>query len=117
MIRKFKFDYDKENDDLFMYDPKSRSNRSIELDDLIIDYNSKMQISAIELLNASSFFTDLGNAVGKSKLLEIANCKVDIIPKSSFFLLKFILTFKSKEQLTTPLIIPSITEPSPAALV
>jgi len=115
MIRKFKFDYDYENDSLFLYDPKSKSKASIELDDLIIDYNNKKEVSGIELLNTSSFFKDIscnGFKVDKEALKDIKDCKIDIIPKNNFFIIKFILLFKSKKQVITPVIIPKVTEPS-----
>jgi len=117
MIRKFKFDYDYENDSLFLYDPKSKSKASVELDDLIIDYNNKKEVSGIELLNTSSFFKDIscnGFKVDKDTLKDIKDCKIDVIPKNNFFIIKFILLFKSKKQIITPVIIPKVTEPSHA---
>tara|TARA_Y100000310_G_scaffold289971_1_gene316796 strand:+ start:2968 stop:3330 length:363 start_codon:yes stop_codon:yes gene_type:complete len=117
MIRKFKFDYDFENDDLFLYDPNSKSKASIEIDDLIIDYNKNKEVSGIELLNASSFFKVLSSAdflVDKEILKSIQDCKVEIIPKSNFFMIKFILSFKSKKTITTPVIVPIINESSPS---
>ena len=59
MLRKFKFDYDFENDSLFLFDPKSKSKASVELDDFIIDFNNKKEVSGFELLNASNFFKGL----------------------------------------------------------
>ena len=119
MNRKFKFDYDYENDSLFMYDPKSKSKASVEIDDLIIDYNSKKEISAIELLNASKFFKDFSSKnfnITKEKLNEILECNIEIIPKHNFFMIKFAFLLKSKEQLLAPVMVPSIHEPSPAAI-
>lgn len=119
MIRKFKFDYDYENDSLFMYDPKSKSKASVEFDDLIIDYTAKKEISAVELLNASKFFKDLATKeikITKEKLREISECKLEIIPKNNFFMLKFSFILKSKEQLVAPVMVPTIHEPSPAAI-
>jgi len=119
MIRKFKFDYDYENDNLFMYDPDSKSRASVEMDDLIIDYNSKKEISAVELLNACEFFNNVGTSdmkIDKELLNEIIECNIDLTPKNNFFLMKFIMKFKSKKQLSTPIIIPTIHEHSPAAM-
>jgi uncharacterized protein YuzE len=119
MLRKFKFDYDQEHDSLFIYDPHSKSKASIELGDFIIDYNSKGELSGIELLNASAFFIDLGSEdmkVDREMLAEIKDCRIEILPKSNYFVIKFLLIFKSAKQLTTPLIVPTITEPSPALI-
>jgi uncharacterized protein YuzE len=119
MIQKFKFDYDYENDSLFVYDSKSKTKASVEIDDLIIDYNSKKQISAIELLNASKFFRELSSKnvkLTKKKLNELLDCKIEILPKNGFFMIKFIFTFKSRENLVAPVMVPTIHESSPAVL-
>lgn len=112
MFKKFEFDYDAENGNLFIYDPKSKSKASIEMDDLVIDFNSKKQISAIEIFNAKKF---LGSLIETKKinLNDLKQCKIDISPKHNFIMIKILLMFKQEEALTAPLLIPSITEPSP----
>ncbi|MDD5086675.1 MAG: DUF2283 domain-containing protein [Candidatus Nanoarchaeia archaeon] len=114
---RFNFDYDFENDSLFLFDPKSKSKASIELDDFIIDFNSHKEVSAIELLNASSFFKGIdlqGKTIDKELLKDIQDCKIELTPKSNFTIIKFLLLFKSKKLLTTPVFIPTIKESSPA---
>lgn len=113
MLRKF--DYDSENDSLFIFDPKSKA--SIEMDDFIIDFNAKKDISGLELLNASEFLESLDFEEKidiEEALKDIKDCKVDIIKKDNFYVIKFILIFGTKQSLATPLIVPSIKEPSPA---
>lgn len=56
MIKKFNFDYDFENDSLFLFNPESKSKASVELDNFIIDFNTHKEVCAIEILNASDFF-------------------------------------------------------------
>ncbi len=117
MIRNFKFDYDSDNDSLFLYDPKSKSKASIEMDDLIIDFNSKKEVSAIELLSASVFFKNLGQdeiSITRKSLANIKECKLEIITRSNFFVIKFMLVFASNEVFSTPLVVPTLREPSPA---
>ena len=114
MIRKFNFDYDYENDDLFLYDSKSKSKGSIEIDDLVIDFNSDKEVSAIELSKATSFLKSVGEWVDKELLKEIQGCQIDITQKNNFLVLKLTLQFKTKPSLTTPVIVPTINEPSPA---
>jgi uncharacterized protein YuzE len=102
-----------------MYIPDSKSKASIEIDDLIIDYNAKKEISAIELLNASKFFKDFSSKnfkLSKEKLNEISECKIEIIAKNNFFMIKFHFTLNSKEELFAPVMIPSINELSPAVI-
>jgi hypothetical protein len=112
MLRKFNFDYDLENNSLFMYDPKSKTKASVEIEDMVIDYNSKMQISGVELLNATQFFKDLSfekTKITKKLLKEIIDCKVEIISKSNYYILKLVLSFESNKQIAAPLLIPTVT--------
>jgi uncharacterized protein YuzE len=117
MIQKFKFDYDKENDNLFLYNPKYKSKASVELDDLIIDYTAKKEISAIELLHASNFFKDLfisPSTFTKETFANISECSIEIVPKNNFFIIKFMFILNSQEQIIAPILVPSINELSPA---
>jgi uncharacterized protein YuzE len=116
MIKNMSFDYDQENDILFLYDETTKSKASIDIDDIIIDYDSRKEISAIELLNTSKFFKDLDVQITKESLNELSNCAIEIIPKGRFFILRLNLKFKSG-QLTTPIYIPSIHETSPAVAI
>lgn len=118
MLRKFNFDYDSENDSLFIYDPDTKSKGSVEMDDFIIDFNVKKDISGIELLNASVFLENLEIEERKMNIKEalkhIEECKVEIIQKDNFYVIKFVLLFDSKQKLATPLVIPTLKESSPA---
>ena len=119
MIRKFKFDYDSENNSLFLYNPKSKSKGSIELDDLIIDFNSRKEITAIEILNATQFFKGLetnGFRITKTELKDIKESKLDIISKNNFLVIKFMLLFNSKNTFSTPIIVPMLKDQSPALM-
>jgi len=78
-----------------------------------------MAVSAIELMNASKFFKDLsfeGLNIDKEVLNKIQECKVEIIPKSNFFVIKLLLLLESKQEIRTPIIIPTVSEPSPAVV-
>ncbi len=118
MLKKFNFDYDASNDSLFLYSINSKSKASVEIDDFIIDFNAKNEISGIELLNASDFLSNLkmegSNLNVKEFLKDIQECKLDIVTKQNFFVIKFMLISKSNEVLATPLVIPTLNESSPA---
>jgi len=117
MFHNFNFDYDSEQDSLFIYNPKFKSKASVEIEDIIIDFNSNKEISAIELLDASEFLSNLDldeNIDIKELLRTIKECKLDIITKDNFFVIKFVLISKSNKKITTPLLIPTINNPSPA---
>jgi len=117
MLRNFKYDYDSENNSLYLYDPNSKTKASVEMDDFIIDFNTKKEISGIELLNATEFFKGLEfeeDRITKEVLEQIKECKIEIITKSNFFVIKFLLMFTSAKPIATPLMVPTISEPSPA---
>ena len=118
LLKKFNFDYDFENDSLFLYNSKSKSKASIEMDDIIIDFDSKKEVSAIELLNASNFFSGMESegeeTIDKNMLKDIKECKIDVIAKSNFLVIKLLLVFKSMKTLAAPMIVPGIHKPSPA---
>ena len=118
MQQKFNFDYDPENDSLFIYDPKSKSKASIEMDYLIIDYNANKKICAIEFLNASEFLEEVESHGEKininNLLLNLKECKIEVLTKKGFNCIKLVFVSKSKEIFATPLVIPSVAKPSPA---
>ena len=116
MIRKFEFDYDPDNDNLFLYNPKSKSKASIELDDIVIDFSSKKQLSAIEITNASKILTTLlkeKTPLKKDMLKDIKECKIEIIKQKNNIIIRIFIILKTKK-IFAPLIIPSITDLSPA---
>ncbi len=116
-MRTFLYDYDSESDSLFLYDPKSKSKSSIEIDDLVIDFNVRKEVSGIELLNASTFFKSIkikNNFISKEILKTITSSKVKITSKENFIVLVFMLEFKSKDIFEAPIYIPQIHESSPA---
>ena len=117
MSKRYKFDYDYDNDSLFIYNPNSKSKSSVEIDNLILDYNSNKEISGVELLNASQFFKEIsieGQPLSKEMLAEVRDCQLEITPKNNFVVLKFLLMFKANKILTAPIMVPTINEPSPA---
>lgn len=54
---KVKFSYDKENDDLFIYLPKSKSAGAIELGNFVFDFDENGKLVAIQIINASKVFS------------------------------------------------------------
>lgn len=118
-MRRFRFDYDYENDSLFLYDPKSKSKASIEIDDLIVDFNRDKDVAGIELLNATRFFKDIrieGSVVTKKMLKDIQQCKVEMIRRDSFIVFKLLILFKHEKRISAPIMLPSIRESSPALM-
>ena len=115
-MKKFKFSYDKENDDLFLFNPKSKSKGSVELGNIILDYNNKKEFVGIQIMNASKLIKDITNEKIKDirdVLNNLKNSKVDAKIKNNLLTVKIYLYSESKE--VSPIIsVPSILESSPA---
>jgi len=117
MFQKFKFDYDEENDSLFVFNPDTKSKASIEVGELVIDFNSNKEVSAIEINGASTFIKAISNESTldfKYVLADIKECQVDIIPKSNFYIIKLMIILNSIQRISTSTLIPNLTELSPA---
>lgn len=94
------FDYDPENDDLFMHLKDTKSKGSIELGDIIIDYNSKMKIVGIEIMNASKLIRDVANKnleLVKNILTNLESCKMEIKPSEKQVIIRIDLVSGSQE--------------------
>ncbi|NOQ37827.1 DUF2283 domain-containing protein [archaeon] len=115
-MKDFDFSYDKVNDDLFMYYPKSRSKGSVEIGNIILDYNAKKEIVAIQLLNASRLIKDMlvdEKIDMKLFLASLTACKVNIKTDNSLTTIRFYLTTASKEIMPV-LSMPILMRSSPA---
>ncbi|MFC1741991.1 DUF2283 domain-containing protein [Nanoarchaeota archaeon] len=115
-MRRYNFSYDKENDDLFLFRPGSKSKGSVEIGDLVIDFNSKRELVGLQIMNASKLIKDMvdENLMTVKKLLSnLSDCKVDVNAKGNALVIKFVLMSKFKE-LAPTLYLPSISEQSPA---
>jgi len=69
-MKTFEFDYDVENDDLFVYLKGEKSSGAVELGSFVFDFDKKGQLVAFEILDASETLSKL-----LSKMLEIGKIK------------------------------------------
>jgi len=53
---KIKIDYDYENDSLLVYKEGVKSKKTLDLDDILIDFDENGDVVGIEILNASKLF-------------------------------------------------------------
>lgn len=115
-MQKFNFSYDEDNDDLFLSNPKSKSKGSIEIGDIIFDYNNKKEFVGIQIIHASNLIRDITEEniqTIKQVLNGLKDCKVEAKVKRNLIIVKIVLISKLKE--ISPVIsIPSIRESSPA---
>lgn len=107
----------KSDDNLFLYNPKSKSKGSVELGDLILDYNNKKELVGIQIMNASKLIKEMVDKKDSRIIKEVLNnlmeCKLDIKVKNNLLIIKVYLLSESKE-LSLIISVPSIKESSPA---
>ncbi len=116
-MAKFNIDYDQESDDLFLYGEK-KSKGSIEIGDIVLDFDDKGALVGIELLNAIQFLRNSVSEEGKSQidknfLSNLIKCEVDAKRQNNFLFIKIQLIGK-KAKISCPINAPLIEETSPA---
>ena len=113
-MRNFEYDYDKDNDDLFMYKKDAKSAGAIELGNLVIDFDHAGNLVAIQIMHASKFLTEATTkAVSRAALQGIKGCKADMVEVRNQAMIRFALLIK-EEPITHSITIPVVTRPSPA---
>ncbi len=116
-MQKFKFSYDRENDDLFIYNTKSKSKGSVELGDVIFDYNNKKELVGLQIMNASKIIKECvikkNTVLIKEVLDNLKECKVNIKGKNKMLIITIYLSSKMNE-VSPILTVPRIQESSPA---
>jgi len=113
MMKDFKFSYDKENDDLFVYLPGKKSKGGVEIGNFVFDFDEKENLVAIQIFEASQVLSKL-----LSKILELAKIKelrADIINFKNMAAVKLRIITDS-EQETANIIIPRIKQEENPAL-
>jgi len=92
---KFKCIYDEESDVLSIFNPICKSNESIEFsENIIFDLNKEGKIVALQIIDASEFFSSMNEKVNKEFLSHLE--EIDLIDKefrNSWFIM---LNMKSK---------------------
>ena len=117
-MQRFNFNYDKGNDDLFLFNGKSKSKGSIELGSIILDFNNKMEIVGIQIMNASKFIKDTIGEYSLQDINQILNnlreCKIDLKINSNMLFIKMYFISTSNKEISYSLVAPQIKEQSPA---
>ena len=112
-MKEFKFSYDEENDDLFIYLPGKKSKGAVEMGNFVFDFDDKENLVAIQILEASQVLSRL-----VSKILELAKIRelrADIINFRNMATIQIRITTDS-EQETANIIVPRIKhEESPTS--
>jgi uncharacterized protein YuzE len=115
-MQKFEFSYDKENDNLFLFNLASKSRGGVELGDLILDYDSKKQLVGIQIMHASSLIQDLiteNIQTIRDVLCNLIECGVETRVKGNLMITKIFLNSNIRN-ISAILPVPNIQETSPA---
>ncbi|MBU0957732.1 MAG: DUF2283 domain-containing protein [Nanoarchaeota archaeon] len=110
-MRDFKFDYDEENDDLFIYLDGAKSKGAVEIGNFVFDFDESENLVAIEIFEASGVFSKL-----LAKMIELTNIKelkAEIINFRNMAAIQIKITTDSGND-TANITIPCIKEDSPA---
>lgn len=109
-MEKFNFDYDTENDDLFVYLDGKKSAGAVELGNFILDFDSKGDLVAMQIFNVTDVLSKiLSKMVEASKLKEI---KINIVNFRNMDAIRFYVSDGDYGE-TTNILIPHIKEKSP----
>ena len=109
-MEKFNFDYDAENDDLFIYLDGKKSAGAVELGNFILDFDETGNLVAMQIMNVSEVLSKiLSNMIEISKLKEV---KIEIINFRNMDAIRFSISDGKIEEKTT-LLVPHIKEKSP----
>lgn len=110
-MKEFKFSYDEENDDLFVYLPDSKSKGAIEIGNFVFDFDDSENLIAIQIFEASEVLSKLLSKI--LKLTKIKEIRADIINFRNMAFIKMeIISETEKEIISMP--VPRIKEKSPA---
>ncbi|MBS3084744.1 DUF2283 domain-containing protein [Candidatus Pacearchaeota archaeon] len=106
----FDFDYDLDNDDLFIYLEGKKSAGAVEMGNFVLDFDKKGNLVAMQIINVSDVLTKiLSKIIEISKIREI---KMDIVNFRNMDAIKFSIDDgKSLERAN--ILIPHIMEKSP----
>lgn len=110
-MRKFEYKYYRENDDLFLYRPDSKSKGSIEWGrKIVLDFDRHGELVGIEILDASETLADLvQNKLAKIVLENLRGCRVEVRERAGLTIIRIFL-IGVKEEAPTTITVPSLAE-------
>lgn len=109
----FEFDYDAEHDSLFLFKKGGKSKGSVELGNLIFDFDYRLRFVGLQILNAATFIEEIsGEKNIKELLISMKKCTVKHTTHKN--LLVILINLISAKKLQIPLTVPNIKYKSPA---
>lgn len=101
-MERVKFDYDDENDSLFLYREGVKSKGGVEIGDFLIDLDMKMnKVVSLEILNASKILAlQLSKKVNKTSLKNIKAVSLKTVHRdNSIYVLYGIVAMVNNEEI------------------
>jgi len=112
-MAKSEFNYDSENDDLFLYRKGSKTSGSVEFGNIVLDFDKK-RVNAIQFIDASKTLSGIvGSRVSKKVLSSIKSASLDSEIKGGNLIVRFSL-LSAEERIAAPIVIPGFKYKSPA---
>jgi uncharacterized protein YuzE len=109
-MKNFKFSYDSENDDLFVFLDGKTSAGGVELGNFILDFDSKGNLVAMQILNAADILSKvLAQVIELSKITEI---KIEMVNVRNMNAIQFNISDGTYEGVAN-ILVPHIKEKSP----
>jgi len=94
------YDYDNKYDSLFVYNKNRKAYGTLDLDEIYLDYDKKLNIVGIEIMNASNFLSaQTRKRVFKKDLARIEKVKLSTEARKGFLLIKLLLEVKKEKEL------------------
>mgnify|MGYP006285099037 CR=1 FL=1 len=112
-MKNFKYDYDKENDDLLIYLDGEKSGGSVELGNFVFDFDENKNLVGIEIFEASKVLSNLTSKF--IQLTKIKNLKARVVNFRGMVTIQIIVT-TNEEKNTANVIIPRLKQESSPAL-
>ncbi len=104
-MKKYKFDYDKDNDDLFIFEDGKKSAGAIEVGNFVIDLDEDENFVGLEITDAYEVLSRVFSKV--VELSKITDLSVDTVNFRNMASLKLKITAGSNTE-TANIILPSI---------
>ncbi len=99
MTKETQFDYDKENDTLFIY-KKEAIKGSIDVGNYIVDFTHEGNVAGIEIMNASEVLRNLGVEKPSDFLDNMKQVKFNAIQKKDSVSVYFVILSKTEVSLS-----------------
>ncbi len=98
-MKDFRFDYDKEDDVLYICNASKKVKESVEFsEDIVLDLDSEGRVIGVELFYASEFFSLVNDIVTKTFLENINDVKVDCRNyRNTYWIISLIFDYNGQE--------------------